>query len=256
MSKVFFSATKLPMLGKQGIIKPDADGYYELVVGGLNTYNNTGAWYYTIEGCRELFGPGSLLHRRIANGCLRAEVNHPKKMVGESDEAFFGRMLDVDLNNVCAHFKELWLDEDFGKNHPEYKNPNLVALVAKVKPSGIKGAILKEALENSSENVCFSIRALADEGYVHGKRIRVIKEVIAIDLVNEGGILVASKWDSPATESVDNGEAMRITEQLISRMQKESTGSLIATESSREAVEYISKKHFSSSSGKPIYGKW
>ena len=256
MSKVFFSATKLPMLGKQGKITPDADGYYEMVVGGLNTHNNTGAWYYTIEGCRELFGPGSLLHRRIANGCLRAEVNHPKKAPGESDEAFFNRMLDIDLNNVCAHFKEIWLDEDFGKNHPEYKNPNLIAIMAKVKPAGAKAAILKEALENSSENVCFSIRALADEGYIQGKRIRVLKEVIAIDLVNEGGILVASKWDSPATESADNGETMRITEQLIQRIQKDVTQSAMATESSREAVEFISKKHFAVKVSAPIYKQW
>lgn len=256
MSKVFFSATKLPMLGKQGKLTPDADGYYEMVVGGLNTHNNTGAWYYTIEGCRELFGPGSLLHRRIANGCLRAEVNHPKKAVGESDESFFNRMLDIDLNNVCAHFKEIWLDEDFGKNHPEYNNPNLIAIMAKVKPSGAKASLLKEALDSQSENVCFSIRALADEGYIRGKRIRVLKEVIAIDFVNEGGILVASKWDSPATESVDNGEAMRITEKLITRIQKESACSALATESSREAVEFIAQKHFSRPVSRPIYDRW
>ena len=254
MSKVFYSATKLPMLGKQGKIEPDADGYYEMVVGGLNTHNNTGAWYYTIEGCRELFGPGSLLHRRIANGCLRAEVNHPKKAVGESDEAFFNRMLDIDLNNVCAHFKEIWLDENFGKNHPEYKNPGLVAIMAKVKPSGAKGFILKEAMENQIENVCFSIRALADEGYIQGKRIRVLKEIIAIDLVNEGGILVASKWDSPATESIDNGEAIRITEQLIQRVQSNSVAS-VATESSREAASFISEKHFVKAKP-PVYKNW
>lgn len=254
MSKVFYSATKLPMLGKQGKIEPDADGYYEMVVGGLNTHNNTGAWYYTIEGCRELFGPGSLLHRRIANGCLRAEVNHPKKAVGESDEAFFNRMLDIDLNNVCAHFKEIWLVENFGKNHPEYKNPGLVAIMAKVKPSGAKGFILKEAMENQIENVCFSIRALADEGYIQGKRIRVLKEIIAIDLVNEGGILVASKWDSPATESIDNGEAIRITEQLIQRVQSNSVAS-VATESSREAVSFISEKHFVKAKP-PVYKNW
>lgn len=262
MSKVFFSATKLPMLKKRGVIKPDADGYYELIVGGLNTHNNTGAWYYTIEGVRELFGPGSLLHRRIANGCLRAEVNHPKKRPGETDEKFFERMLDIDRDNVCAHFKELWLDENFGRNHPEYNNPHLVAMMAKVKPSEPKGAMLKESLENPNENVCFSIRALADEGYYQGKRIRVLKEIIAIDLVNEAGILLASKWDSPATESIGNitdessqaGEAMRITQSMLTRIASDSRIGM-ATESSREAVEFITQKHFKTAS-KPIYTKW
>lgn len=254
MSKMLFSATKLPMLKKQGKITPDADGYYELVVGGLNTHNNTGAWYYTVEGCRELFGPGSLLHRRIANGCLRAEVNHPKQKPGESEEAFIGRMLDIDRDNVCAHFKEIWLDENYGKNNPVYNNPGLIAIMAKVKPSEPKGNMLKESLENPNENVCFSIRALADEGYQRGKRIRILKEIIAIDLVNEAGVLIATKWDSPATEAIDNSASMRVTQEMLKRI-SESSKVGVATESSVEAATYLQQKHFVSTQ-KPIYNKW
>lgn len=255
MSNVHFTATKLPLLKKEGKITPDETGYYELVVGGLNTFNNTGAWYYTIEGVRQLFGPGSLLHRRIANGALRAEVNHPTKKPGEKDEAFIARMLDIDLNNTCAHFKEIWLDENFGKDHPEYNNPNLVAIMAKVKPAGPKGEMLKEALENPCENVCFSIRALADEGYVRGKRIRVLKEVITIDLVSEGGILVASKWDSPATESIDNSVITTATKSLLDKISQDSKNLSFATESSVELASYLSKKYFAESKP-PVYSKW
>lgn len=253
MSKVFFSATKLPMLNKKGEIKPDADGYYELVVGGLNTFNNSGAWYYTIEGCRELFGPGSLLHRRIANGCLRAEVNHPRQKPGERDDAFMSRLLDIDMNNVCAHFKDIWLDENFGKNNPFHKNPGLVAIMAKVKPVDPKGSILKQALENPHENACFSIRALADEAYQQGKRIRVLKEIVTIDYVSEGGLLLASKWDSPACESIDN-HSIEVTRKLLERIshpEKE----LMATESSREAASYLSNKLFAQTKT-PIYANW
>lgn len=252
MSKVFFSATKLPMLNKRGEIKPDKDGYYELVVGGLNTFNNSGAWYYTIEGCRELFGPGSLLHRRIANGCLRAEVNHPRQKPGERDDAFMSRLLDIDMNNVCAHFKDIWLDENFGKNNPFHKNPGLVAIMAKVKPVDPKGSILKQALENPHENACFSIRALADEAYRQGKRIRVLKEIVTIDYVGEGGILAASKWDSPACESIDNTESMVLTKELLEKVSR--GHELVATESSKELSSYISEKYFPSRV--PIYSKW
>ena len=254
-NKVIFTATKLPMLKKQGKIEPDADGYYELVVGGLNTHNNTKAWYYTAEGARQLFGPGSLLHRRIANGCLRAEVDHPKQKPGESMEHFIGRMLDIDRDNVCAHFKAIWLDENFGKEHPEYNNPGLIAIMALVKPSLPKGAMLKESLDNPHENVCFSIRATADEGFVRGKRVRVLKEVITIDFVNEGGVLVASKWDSPATEGIDNDEvAVRITKELLDRVAA-STHTSLATESSQEAIAYLAEKHFKTHA-KPIWAKW
>lgn len=255
MSNVFFTATKLPMLKKEGKITPDENGYYELVVGGLNTHNNTGAWYYTIEGVRQLFGPGSLLHRRIANGCLRAEVNHPQRKPGEKDEAFIARMMDIDLNNTCAHFKDIWLDENFGKNHPEYNNPNLVAIIAKVKPTGAKGQMLKDALDNPHENVCFSIRALADEGYQRGKRIRVLKEIITIDLVNEGGILVASKWDSPATESIDNGPILELTKKLLDKIAGDSKQLSFATESSVEAAAFLTEKYFKPSVA-PTWSKW
>ena len=68
MSKVLFTQTKLSFNGKRGAIEPDEEGYYELVVGGLNTFNNSGAWYYVAEGVRELFGPGSILNRAVANG--------------------------------------------------------------------------------------------------------------------------------------------------------------------------------------------
>ena len=104
---LFFEQTKLKANGKVGKLTPDEDGYYEMVVGALNVHNNTKAWYYTAEGARELFGPGSLLHRKIANGCMRGEVNHPRQMPGESIEAFYQRMMDIDLNNVCCHFKTI-----------------------------------------------------------------------------------------------------------------------------------------------------
>jgi hypothetical protein len=252
MSQLVFSATKLTQLKIEGKLTPDADGYYELVLGGLEVHNNSGNWYYTIEGCRELFGPGSLFDRRIKNGCLRAEVNHPKRLPTDTDLQYANRMMDIDLNNVCAHIREVWLDFDYGKNRPELNNPNLIAIMGKVRPSGVKGDVLKDALDNKWENVCFSIRAIAGEYMVRGKRVRVLSDIIAIDFVNEGGITVASKWDSPATESVDN--SLVITQNILSRISKE-TENCFATESSREVASYILEKHVKSEKP-PTYAHW
>lgn len=251
--KLFFTATKLPMLGKKGLIKPDENGYYELVLGGLNTHNNTKSWYYTAEGCRELFGPGSLLNRRVANGSLRAEVNHPRQKPGERDEAFMARMLDIDMNNVCAHFSDIWLDENFGKNNPEYGSPNLIAIMGKVKPIPPKGDILQEALSNPKQNICFSIRAMCDEVFIGRQRNRKLTEVLTIDLVNEGGILVASKWDSPACESIDN--LVSVTEKALARLSGESAGINMATESSRAAAGHLLASHFKPAT-KPVFANW
>ena len=255
-SGMYFTQTKLKRLGKKGELKPDENGYYELVVGALNVNNNSGIRYIA-DGVRELFGPGSLLHRRIANGCLRAEVGHPKPRPGEKHESFVERYLDIDRKNTCAHFKDIWLDENFGKNNPEYNNPSLVAIMARVKPSEPYGHILKESLDNAAENVCFSIRALCDEALVAGRVVRILKEVITIDFVNEGGILVASKWDSPATESIGDlvteKLAGKITEDLLKRVM--ATSGVMASESSREAANIILVNHFSPSRA-PVYANW
>ena len=243
MSDLYFSQTKLSLLGKQGIMKPDGDGYYEFVIGGLNVHNNTKSWYYTAQGARELFGPGSMFQRRVANGALRAEVGHPKRQPGMTDSMYAERMMDIDLNNVCAHFKEVWLDENFGKNNPAYKDPEMIAIMAKVKPAGPKKDILIEAIQNKNENICFSIRAIADESMVRGKVIRVLKDIISIDMVNEGGIGIASKWDSPVTESIIETDAMRLTKSILEQVSRESKSGM-AVESSGAIAAVLSEKYF------------
>lgn len=255
MSNLYFSQSKLPMLGKKGLTKPDEDGYYTLVLGGLECYNNSGSWYYTAEGVRQLFGPGSILNRRIENGCLRAEVNHPRQMPGERPDAFFARQLDIDLNNTCAHFKAIWLDEEFGRKHPEYKNPNLIAIMGKVKPQGPKKDILQEALENNAANICFSIRALAQEKLIRGKVVRTLEEIVTIDLVNEGGITVASKWDSPATESINDTDVVEITSRILERIANGSREMAVATEASVEMANYLQKKYFAPTRV-PVFSRW
>ncbi len=248
---LFFEQTKLKANGKVGKLTPDEDGYYEMVVGALNVHNNTKAWYYTAEGARELFGPGSLLHRKIANGCMRGEVNHPRQMPGESMEAFYQRMMDIDLNNVCCHFKAIWLDETFGKKHPEFNNPEMIAIMAKVKPTGAKGQVLKDALEKDAENVCFSIRSLANEEIIRGKRIRALTELITIDYVNEGGILVASKWDSPATESIT---FTPVIQKSLERCASKAGAPAFSLESAQVA-DYLLSRYFPKTEER-IYHKW
>lgn len=252
-NSIFFEQTKLSLLGKKGIQKPNEDGYYTLLLGGLNAYNNQRTWYYTAEGVKELFGPGSLLHRKIANGCLRAEVNHPKQKVGESMDMFVDRLLDIDLNNVCAHIRKVWLDENFGKQNESYGNPEMIGIFGEVKPSGPRAEVLREALENPSENVCFSIRSLASEKYVRGKKVRSLLEVVTFDFVNEGGILAATKWDTPATESAMSIPTSRQTLEKIIRQPMRSEHFALESDSS---AKVILDRHFAIEQKSSILRKW
>ena len=100
-----------------------------------------------------------------------------------------------------------------------------------------------EAIQNKNENICFSIRAIADESMVRGKVIRVLKDIISIDMVNEGGIGIASKWDSPVTESIIETDSMRLTKSILEQVSRESKSGM-AVESSGAIAAVLSEKYF------------
>lgn len=251
--------TKLKMLNVDGDRKPDADGYYKVIVGALNVYNNSGAHYYISEGVTQLFAPGSLLQRRVANGCLRAEVNHPSMMPGEKLDDFIVRNADINMKNTCGHFRKVWLDPEFGKKHPEYNNPGMIAIMAEVKPEGMYAAVLKDALENPHANACFSIRSTAEETFVRGRRTRQILEITTFDFVNEGGITVASKWDTPANEAA-NVVTSRVTVPLATMRDVVAKAKALTKDrpfalESIDAIGFMLDKHFKEAKA-PVYHNW
>lgn len=201
MSLIKFTETKLSNTDKKGLLKPDESGYYEHVIGGLNTFNSAGE-YYVANGAKELFEQSSSFMRRIKNGCLKGEMGHPTKNKNMSMDDFMQRVLTIDEKNVCVHYSDIYLDINYGKNNPQFKNPNLIAIIAKLKPTGPYGNALNTALENEKENVCFSIRALTKDTVVNGVRQRTLVQIVTWDCVTEPGISISNKWDSPALESI------------------------------------------------------
>ena len=250
MSNVRFTSTKLNGTGKRGILKPDANGYYEMVIGGLNAFNSAGE-YYTLQGAQKLFEESSIFMRRVKNGCLKGEVGHPKKTPGMTNQDYVNRILTIDEKNVCCHFKEVWLDPEFGKRNPSMGNTGLTAIMALVKPAGPKGDSLQASLDNPDENVCFSIRAFTIDQYVRGVNNRMLDSIICFDHVAEPGIAIASKYSAPSLESlIDAG----ITEAQLLRLINQDNG-LICTEDSKEiAIEAL--KMFATNSKPPVYTKW
>lgn len=202
-----FSSTRILPHGKKGVVKPDSNGYYTTVLGGLNCYNSAGAYYPASDEVRALFEDSSILMRRIKKGVLKAELGHPKQLPGMTDMDYYQRIMDIDEKCVCAHISEIWLDESFGKNHPEYNNPNLIAIIGRVAPSGPYGSTLKTAMENPEENACFSIRSITEDRWERGTTMKTLKTVITWDFVTEPGLALASKYDSPALESYSNNES-------------------------------------------------
>jgi hypothetical protein len=168
-------------------------------VGALNVFNSAGQ-YYVYEQAKNLFQSSSQLMRRVSKGALRGEYGHPKKLPGMSDEQFAHRVLSIYEESVCCHFKEITLDFDRVKD--ENGKP-VIAIIAKVIPSGPKGPALAASLDNPNENVCFSIRSFTDDYRDRGITKRVLKTIVTWDYVNEPGISVAEKFKAPALENLD-----------------------------------------------------
>ena len=198
MQSILFTCTSLAGTNKAGVLPVDENGYRTMAIGGLNVYNSAGI-YYTAEGAKQLFESSSQLQRRIKRGVLRAEVGHPKQDERQSLDSYMNRILTIEEKNVCAHFSEIWLDFD------NYTGPDgpIVAIMAKVCPSGPHAAMLERSFANPKENVCFSIRALSKDTYVNRKAVRVLKNIVTFDYVNEPGISIAEKYKSPTLEQFE-----------------------------------------------------
>jgi len=231
MTMIHFSEVSLSNQNKKGILKPDENGYYTMIIGGLNVFNSVDQ-YYTLQGSKDLFESSSIFMRRVKSGNLKGEVGHPKRVPGMSIDDYVHRIMSVEDTNVCVHISEVWLDTEFGKNNPKHGNPNLVAMYGKLKPSGPKGDALKAAFENPKENVCFSIRALTDDRLVNGTQHRKLVQIVTWDWVIEPGIHIANKWATPVLENLTD---VTISKDQLYKVAKESMDdTLIANESSRE----------------------
>lgn len=195
-----YSCTALMGVNKAGDLKPDEDGYYELLVGGLNVNNFSGD-FYTAVGVKELFDDSSDLMRRVREGNCNGEVDHPSPTPGMSRVDFVKRVLHIDKKNVCCHFKEFELVE----TDKVVEGAKVILIKAKMKPSGVHGDALRASLENKHENVCFSIRSLTrDTKRVDGTLSRTITTVIGFDWVNEPGIATSNKFKTVGLESLSS----------------------------------------------------
>lgn len=198
-----FGCNLLQGTSKQGIIKPDADGYYYLCLGALN-YFNGGGQYYSYEGSLKAFQKGSRFYRAITGANLYSERDHPEKG-SLSLEQYVARIRKVDPANLCAHIREIEF-KAIGK--AKGVGDNIMGIYGWVKPFGPHAADLKAALENPNQNVCFSVRSTIDvrtHPTMGSTQIRDILECITFDWVLEPGINLAHKYGSPALESLTEG---------------------------------------------------
>lgn len=189
----------LPQSGKKGILKPDATGYYRVILGALNIHNSGQAWY-DWEGSKQVFDKSEDLMRRILSNKLYSELGHPKRTPGMGRDDYLQRILTVYETNTCNHIRSIDLKEEVTR--AENGKPVIVTY-GDVKPFGPMGEVAEESLSSPDINTCFSIRSITfDQRDSWGRLVKKIMEVATWDLVLEPGIAIATKYDNPSLESL------------------------------------------------------
>lgn len=196
MNKLSFACTALVGATKVGVLKPDENGYYDLILGALDFPNSYGA-EYTSMSAKELFKASSSLIRRINNGYCRSEYGHPKREPGMTDSEFMMRVMRIEETRVCAHIKQAWIDTESIK---DAHGRRVIAIRGLVKPAGPYGDTLVKQFQNPDENVAFSIRSITDDELRGGKHLKHLREIVTWDYVTEPGLSIANKYMSPSLE--------------------------------------------------------
>lgn len=193
---VEYSCQVLNGTNKQGTLSKNDKGYYDMIVGALNMTNNKGE-FYDFNYAKSFFSEASDLVRMAEKSVLRGEYGHPKQGM-LSDDKYVERLLTIEETLACCHHHRIYLDFD------RFKDGNgrpIVGIMSEIGPSGPYGDPLEKSIQNGRENVCFSIRCFSMPHKVGGRVIKEMKHVVTFDYVNEPGISVATKYNSPSLES-------------------------------------------------------
>lgn len=200
MSVVHYGCTALVGTNKVGELKPDADGRYKMILAALDYPNSVGATY-SLSSAEQFFKPGTPFMRKVENGQLRAEYGHPKREDSGSDEEYFMRLLRIHEENVCAHISDLYIDYNGVVDRKTGRK--VVVIIGMVKPCGPMGPYLKEILDDPKQNAAFSLRCTTDVERVGFTVKKHFTQIITFDYVNEPGLALATKYNSPSLESAD-----------------------------------------------------
>lgn len=200
MSKVVYESTLLMGTNKAGKLRCDPDGYYDVALGGFDTYNSGGA-YYDFASARGHFDSDHEFMRRIQNRALYGELGHPDPIPGMSKVDWITRIIQTDPKNISHHIKSVELDDTTFKNRDGKPQ---VTVFGRIKPAGPHAQSMGESMDNPDENIAFSIRSLTQDKFdpYRGCMVKKMVKIVTFDRVIEPGIATSVKLLHPSLESL------------------------------------------------------
>lgn len=190
--RIVFTTAKPTGENKQ--LQQDEDGYYLVILGGLNIFNENGA-FYLAEGVQDLIKKEStVFYRRLTRGYLKGEVNHPAWEPGMTKNDYFIRCNKIDKDRTSHHIKEIILEPT--EISSGFETRKIVLIKGWIKPSGPRGDELKRDLDDPNINVPFSIRSFTMDDTTTRPVTKLIQQIVTFDWVDEPGINRANKFST------------------------------------------------------------
>jgi len=191
MSNIVFTNIKSP--SQDAKLEKDAEGYYNICLGAFNYPNSIGEAYPFTQEVKALFDKSSSFMKKIQNGQLYAELDHPAMEPGMTPQQYIARISKIDMDNVAAHIREIELVPSKTKMN---NGSPVVYAYGWVKPFGTHKQMLQDSLDTQSINTAFSLRCLFKYGVYNGVRSRLIFSIINYDFVVSPGLPQASKYST------------------------------------------------------------
>lgn len=197
MSIISYACTEVADTSKKKILTPDASGYYDVVLGAFNVFNEHGA-FYPLAPVKALFDGSSDLMRRIKAGQLFSEHGHPVFDSRMTRKEMVMRVMRIEEKNVSGHIKEVYLDTESMRDEGGNK---IVTVFGRVRPHGPFGSALDDSLKSPDINTAFSIRSLTEDvPNPRGHTDKLVRMICTWDSVIEPGIKYATKYQNPTME--------------------------------------------------------
>ena len=253
MERLLFTSTRLRVQGKQGILKPDSEGYFEMPIGAFNCLNSANE-FYTKENIEQIFHSSSEMMRKVQNGKLFGEWGHPEMASGESPRDFMARACRINDKDTCVFFKDIWIDKATPDMQRYGVPSDALVTMARLKPMGNKWEALQRSLEDPNVNTTFSGRFLTRDRIYRGRTYVIVEQAVTWDAVTEQGIPAAEKYLAPRLER----HTTQITPQIVQAMKQQLKVPGLRTESVQQLTSIIQaadRFYATSASGKG-YTRW
>lgn len=217
-TKIQYTPYNVAAPTKSGVLKPDAQGRYTVVLGGLNTFNASGIWY-TLDESDKMFTASSAFQRNVAEGTIYSENGHPVRPPSmKSDDEWIDRFLGLEEARFTNTIEKVWLDSTYAKRFNDSRiDKNTVVIMGLIKPFGELKHVIEDIIKNPKQNLCFSIRCITDTYQRATVKVKIIRGVITFDLVYSGGLIFSKKTFHPSVEhisAVDRGETLEIINKM------------------------------------------